>query len=139
MIEIIKQYIFKFQEQIQHFNGLLKKKYEFNTEPTYNDAGNIFPKKGELIEEKNIYHYQYHGSGCTIIKNEIWINYNIDILNNNEITITAWDIKKFIETLNNCSSPYKSSEINQVFLKLEEEKILKRREEEFMIFNIVWK
>lgn len=139
MIEIIKQYIFKFQEQVKHFNDLLKKKYEFNNEPTYNDAGNIFPKKGELIEEQNVYHYQYHGSGCTIIKNGIWINYNIDILNNNEITITARDIKKFIETLNNCSSPYKSSEINQVFLKLEEEKILKRREEEFMIFNITWK
>lgn len=137
MIEIIKQYVNVFHEQIQCFNNVLKQKYEFESEPTYNDAGNIFPRKGNLTEKGNVYNYQFHGSGCTVIKNEVWINYNIDVLNNNEITITAWDIKKFIETSTNETSPYESSEINQIFLELEKMHILKRRDEDLMIFSIV--
>lgn len=137
IITEIGKYIKVFYKQIQYFNDLLKQKFELNSDPTYNDAGKLFPRKGELTNNDLTYQYQFHGKGCTIITNGIWINYNIDILNNNESTITGWDIKKFIETSTGQTLEYKASEMDQVLLELEKKNILIRRNPEYMVFNII--
>lgn len=116
---------------------MLKVNFGLKSYPTYNDAGNLFPRKGELREGSFVYKYQFHGKGCTVMKNEIWISYNIDILNNNEISITAWNVKKIIETYTGQSSEYKSNEIDQAFIELEKKKVLVRRKPDFMVFNII--
>lgn len=137
MIEEIEKCIGVFYKQIQIFNDLLSEKFELESTPTYNEAGSLFPRKGELKDGDLVYKYQYHGMGCTIAINDVWINYNIDVLNNNEIVITARDIRKFIETGIDQTSEYKSSEIDHAFLELEKKKVLTRRNPEFMIFNII--
>nr|WP_294859434.1 hypothetical protein [uncultured Fluviicola sp.] len=137
MIEEIEKHINIFYRHIQRFNYLLKQNFEFNSYPTYNDAGKLFPRKGEFIDGDLTYKYQFHGKGCTIIINEIWINYNIDILNNNESTVTAWDIKKFMETYTGQTLEYKASQMDQVLLELEKKHVLIRRTPEFMVFNII--
>ncbi len=138
MIDEIEKYILDFHRQIQHFNQILCQKFELSSSPSYNEAGRLFPRKGEIVEHE-IMMYQYHGTGCTFIKKGIWINYNIDILNNNEVTVTAWDIKKFIETTTNEKTSFTSSEIDAAFLELEKKNILIRRNPEWLVFSIIAK
>lgn len=130
------EYIFLFNGFIQKFNKILKDNYKFTEEPTYNEAGNLFPRKGTVISNDTVFNYQYHGSGCTLIVGEgIWINYNIDVINNNEIRITAWRINKFIETYTNEQVSFDFDEIDKVFLQLERKGVLIRRDESF-VFNL---
>lgn len=131
-IEFVKQ----FNKQVNLFNRLLIDTYNLECEPTYNEAGNFFPRNGELITDIGTYNYRYHGGGCTFTVNGIIVSYDIDVLNNNEIKLSSWKFNEFIRTFSKEKSPIDIDDIDNYFFHLVELEILIQRTEGVLVFNI---
>lgn len=128
-LQEVQAYISLFYERILLFNRLLIAEYHLTEEPTYANAGRLFPRKGELTFDNRVFGYQYHGKGCTIFDNAIWVNYNTDILHENEITFTRHDIANFIEKLVQKKLSQESADLEACFLELVKKDVLLKRNE----------
>lgn len=88
MKEILDFYV----RTIEDFNERMKKKYKINVNP-WDKAGVLFSKKGKIDN----YEYWFHGSGCTLVVDNVIFDYDVTLLTKKEIKFT---LLKFAELIN---------------------------------------
>ena len=132
----VEQYIYQFLQYIRLFNGYLCRKYNIQGFPTYNEAGRIFPGMGEFTFDDKLFKYHYHGSGCTLLVNDVIVDYDIDILRNNKIRISDWKFNRFVKSYSKDISTVLIEDLDPIFLQLVNKGVLYRREPDQFVFLI---
>ncbi|MFK6999645.1 hypothetical protein V3468_00015 [Flavobacterium oreochromis] len=89
MKEILDDYV----QMIRDFEQKLMAKYQLRINP-WRKAGVLFDKIGFINE----YSYYYHGSGCTLKKDNILCEYDVTLLTRNEIKFSLWKFFQFVNS-----------------------------------------
>lgn len=75
---------------------IIKDEYSLTDHPYLNKKR--IPKKGEVIFNGGFLEYNFHGSGCSFLFENIDIDYDIYIDRSNYIVTSPWKFKKFIDS-----------------------------------------
>jgi len=78
---------------IRKFESLLKIRYNIERNPCQ-AAGVLFDRAGTINGIK----YRFHGTGCTIEKDNVFYRYDISIFEKDEIQFSLWKFSEFIRT-----------------------------------------
>jgi hypothetical protein len=132
----VEQYIYQFLQYIRLFNSYLNREYNIQGFPTYNEAGRVFPRMGEFNFEEKVFKYHYHGSGCTLLVDDVIVDYDIDILRNNKVRISDWKFNRFVESYSKGISTVLIDDLNSIFVKLVAKGVLDRKEPDRFVFLI---
>ena len=135
-LEEAEKYLALFLDQIKKFNLSLTNFYQLTFCPTYNEAGNLFPRNGELDLNNAKINYRFHGRGCTFQTEGIIVSYDIDVLHNNEIIISRWKFLEFIKSSSRNSSSIELKDLLEIFTELVKKGALLQRKNDVLEFNI---
>ncbi|RFM27940.1 DUF6896 domain-containing protein [Deminuibacter soli] len=115
---------------IKKFHSHLTIKYQLTDIPFFS-KGKAFPKKGVEVIDDIMVEYWFHGGGCSLKWGEIEIHYNTDASSKNEICISTYPVRKFIQTnikFNNSEYiNYNSEDIERELEVLEKKGVLMTR------------
>ncbi|WP_423735447.1 DUF6896 domain-containing protein [Chitinophaga caseinilytica] len=134
MNEAIKELVNKYINNIKDFHSVLCRVYHLPKPPTYNEAGRLFPRDGLLQIGDDTYSYRYHGSGCTLQKNDLIIDYDLDILNGFNVSITSWKFSRFVESYSTGTPALDTDNLEKYFVELAEEGFLVRLYQDRYVF-----
>jgi hypothetical protein len=132
----VEDYIYKFLQYTVEFHQYLKRVYKIEVYPSYNEAGSFFPRSGVFILNGQTFNYRYHGSGCTLIIDDIIIDYDLDILSENKVEISSWKFNRFIESYSKGTSTILIDDLDEIFINLTEKGVLLRKDPDFFVFTI---
>lgn len=135
-MEKIEEYIYEYLQYIRLFHKALKVNFNLAIEPTYNEAGSLFPKKGEFLFEGRQFNYRYHGNGCTLTVEDIIVDYDLDIFDRSRIEITDWKFYRFIESYSDNKPNILIDDLNLLFVELSFKGILVRKYPDRFVFLI---
>ena len=135
-MEEVEQYIYQFLQYIRLFNGFLCREYNIQGFPTYNEAGRLFPRIGEFSFDKKFFKYHYHGSGCTLTVDDVIVDYDVNILRENKISISDWKFNRFVESYSKGTATVLIDDLDSIFLKLVDKGVLEREEPDLLLFLI---
>lgn len=117
---------------IKDFEQEMIFKYKLNENP-WCKAGILFERRGHIKG----YDYNFHGAGCTLIKNGIICEYDVTLLTKKEIKFSLWKFSEFIRTHPDYSDKEYSMEyIDKKLSELIDIKILSWLEIEGKVFKI---
>ena len=127
MEKILNEYI----DFIRNFENSMKIKYKTNKNPCL-VAGDLFDGKGNL----DGFDYWFHGTGCTVEKDGVMIEYDISPFVDDEINFSLWKFSEFIHTNPNYSKlNYYSDYIEKELAKLIDKRILSWLEIQGRVFK----
>lgn len=132
----IEEYIYRYLQYIVVFHEYLKQEYKVEGYPSYNEAGVLFPVNGEFVLEGDTFNYRYHGNGCTLLINNIIVDYDLDILGENKIKISDWKFNRFIESYSKGGSTILIDDLDEIFIKLVKKGVLQRSAPNLFVFTI---
>ena len=132
----LEEYIYKYLQYIRLFHRALKANFNLEIEPTYNEAGSLFPRKGEFSFEGSKFTYRYHGNGCTLMIENIIVDYDLDIFDRSWIEITSWKFYRFIESSSNNKSNILLDNLSSLFVELSLKGALIRKYPDRFVFLI---
>lgn len=122
--------LFLLVDYIKDFHESLIHAYNLDDIP-YNLSGKVFPKKGVIAIKEAKINYHFHGNGCTLVWNNIEIEYAIDPISKHEIKIGAYSISQFLATLpGEGDGRFSFEEISTTLQQLESRGILMKRKPE---------
>lgn len=130
----VEQYIYQFLQYVRLFNSYLNREYNVGGFPSYNEAGELFPRNGVFSFDGKKFKYQYHGSGCTLEVDDIIVDYDIDILKENKIRISDWKFNRFIESYTKGKPDVQIDDLDSIFLELVDKGVLERKEPDRFVF-----
>lgn len=124
---------------VSDFNELLKTKYKIQ-ENLYDSVGQLFPKEGIIINEKDTYKYRFHGGGCSLEKGIMKLQYSLVSLytSNETIKINPGDFMQFLNSYSKEESiqNLKLENFFVFFKQLEKEGILIKTPESIAMYEI---
>lgn len=134
--EELEDHICNYLCHIRFFHNALKRTFNFDIEPTYNEAGPLFPRKGEFSFDGKQFNYRYHGNGCTLVVDDIIVDYDLFIFDRSLIEITEWKFYRFIESSVGGSSRISTDDLNELFIELSLKGVLIRKYPDRFVFFI---
>ncbi|PSL42294.1 hypothetical protein CLV51_1152 [Chitinophaga niastensis] len=135
-MEEVERYIYHFLQYVKTFHQFLVNEYNMEGYPSYNEAGKVFPRSGMFNIEGESFNYRYHGSGCTLMVDEVVIDYDLDILSENKIKISDWKFNRFIESYSKGTSKVLIDDLDKIFIQLVKKGVLEHKDPNILVFII---
>lgn len=114
LLNMTKDILKDYTQFILDFETLIRSKYKLsNNENIMSGINSLYERKGKIEN----YTYWFHGSGCSLEKNNIECHYDYFI---NDITFSLWNFSQFIIT----HPDYKNAKITQQSLEIDLYKLI---------------
>lgn len=78
------------------FNEILKTKYNLQDNPIHHTGrSGVVPKKDRFEIDGKVISYHYHGAGCSVDYNGIFLEFDV-MTNDATITFSVWKLQQFL-------------------------------------------